>query len=264
MAFLFAPCFLVAWIVARIDLERIWTGTLRERMGALKFLISTKNMLVGGIVACLLFLPWLPTFFKQLSASKNISSLKTPAKVVDLLTNIQIFLIGTPKGELSPWSMNPNVLAGISTATLSILIIIALTLIGTRLLHRSSRKTLMLLSFFMGPLLLSYALSFFDKYYFISRYVFPAAYALFVLLGYWLSTLPYRSALVASSLYVITLLLIQPLQNSEGYNALSSYLSEYPGSHFYSLNTFDYMLAKYYVGADRLTPKIMSQYLNIL
>ena len=45
----------------------------------------------------------------------------------------------------------------------------------------------------------------------------------------------------------------QPYYYSQGWNELAKDLGKYQGNNFYILNSFDYVIGKYYLGADHLT-----------
>lgn len=253
MAFMFAPCFYVAWIAARLDVVRVWQGSWRERRRALRAFLPSAGFFVGVFSAFIVFLPWLSSFLHQFRVSSEYTTWKTPARLVHVLRHIQIFLFGTPKGEMSAWAFDPNVLPGISMDTLSLFLSVFLALVVASFVCHERRRGIVLSCFFFGFLFLVYALSFFDKHYFVSRYVFPSAFFFYLLLGAWLASLSRLRAGVVLGIYLVLLLFIQRIPNSEGYNAFLRDLPRYGGYHFYSLNTFDYVLAKYYVGPDRLT-----------
>ncbi|MBP7134325.1 hypothetical protein KBA73_03850 [Patescibacteria group bacterium] len=61
---------------------------------------------------------------------------------------------------------------------------------------------------------------------------------------------PWRATAIVSS--ILVLFLIVPVSPSTGYNELNARLDQYQGFHFYSLNSFDYLIAKAYFGEDRL------------
>jgi len=45
----------------------------------------------------------------------------------------------------------------------------------------------------------------------------------------------------------------QPYYYSQGWNELAKDLPKYQNNNFYILNSFDYVIGKYYLGADHLT-----------
>ena len=61
-----------------------------------------------------------------------------------------------------------------------------------------------------------------------------------------------RRATIVASAYICLLFFIQPIHPSEGYNAFVKHLPEYRNVHFYALNSFDYLIAKAYLGEERL------------
>ena len=63
--------------------------------------------------------------------------------------------------------------------------------------------------------------------------------------------LPYSA--LAIVFYVGLLSSVAPLGYSEGWNVFAKDLGKYRDKNFYILNSFDYVIAKYYLGADRLT-----------
>ncbi len=245
----------VTWRVSEID----WSqggGVLGKIKLLLKKVLPTKEILLGYGVAFLVFLPWLKMFIYHVSMKgSNLSWVKT-ANFGDIVVNLQMFLFGTPLGEMSSGMPQPNELRGISH--LSIRMAIAMLFgIGIVYLLRKEKKekVISLLIFSTGFMFIIYVLSATlpDQQYFVARYLLPAAYFIFIFIGLWLSRLRGFVVAIVFVIYLGLSSLIIPLKNSQGYNEMVLHLDKYKNNHFYILNAFDYVITKYYFGADRLT-----------
>jgi uncharacterized membrane protein len=221
-----------------------------------KKIIPSKNLVLGYGVAFLVFLPWLKIFIRHfLMKGTNLSWVK-PASLGDIIIAIQMFLFGTPLGEMSSGMPQPNELRGI--AHISIRMAIAMLLIAgiIYLLRRERReKTISVLLFSVGFMFIIYLLSATlpDQQYFVARYMLPGAFFIFIFIGLWLSHIKLRYNIVIFGAYLFLLSLIIPLNNSQGYNMMIMNMSKYKNNNFYILNSFDYVISKYYLGENRLT-----------
>ncbi len=229
----------------------------RQRMGEIsKKLIPSRQLLYGYAVAFLVFLPWLKIFIHHLLAKGNNLSWVKLASLGDIVVVIQMFLFGTPLGEMSSGMPQPNELGGI--AHISIRMALAMLLIvGIIFLMRRQRKekVLSVLLFSIGFMSIIYLLSVTlpDQQYFVARYLLPGAFFIFIFIGLWLSHLKLRFAVLILGGYLFLLSLIVPLANSQGYNEMILHMDRYKNNNFYILNSFDYVITKYYLGANRLT-----------
>jgi len=245
----------VGWGMYAIDIEKI-SSPISKAKAFLKKLIPSKNILLGYGVAFVVFLPWLKIFIHHLSAKGNNLSWVKPASFGDIIVVIQMFLFGTPLGEMSSGMPQPNELQGI--AQISIRMVLAVLLgIGACYLLRKERKEKItaLLLFSIGFMFVIFMMSATlpDQQYFVARYLLPGAFFIFIFIAVWLSRLRiWVSALVFVAYFFLMSLTI-PLVNSQGYNEMILHMDKYQGKNFYILNSFDYVISKYYLGADRLT-----------
>lgn len=240
MAFFWLPCFgLLEMLLQGIS----WKGV--------------KRLTIGCAVALLVFLPWLHDFLVQTASHRDRWATPRPTLFSDIFLTLEIFLIGMPKGELSAGTFASNTLRGFTDMTTFLWIQgIFISLTSYIVILKERKKGMVLVIFSVGFLLLTHLLKFKypDKTFLFPRYVIPAAYFLCILIAAWLSHLRRYGVAIFFCVYLTLLFLIQPLANSQGYNAFQKELAKYDGYHFYSLNTFDYMIAKYYLGGpERLT-----------
>jgi len=218
--------------------------------------IPSKQLLAGYGVAFFVFLPWLKIFIHHVSAKgSNLSWVKL-ASFGDIIIVIQMFLFGTPLGEMSSGMPQPNELHNI--AHISIRMVLAVLLgAGTLYLMRKERKekffSVLLLSigFMFVIYLLSVTLP--DQQYFVARYMLAGAFFIFIFAGLWLSHLRIWVNLLIFGVYLFLLSLTIPLTNSQGYNEMVLHMDKYKNNNLYILNAFDYVITKYYIGANRLT-----------
>lgn len=221
----------------------------------LKKIVPSKQLLAGYGMAFLVFLPWLKIFFHHfLAKGTNLSWVKV-ASLGDIIITIQMFLFGTPLGEMSSGMPQPNELHGI--AHISIRMAIAMLLItGVIYLFRreDKKRVISVLLFSIGFMFIIYLLSITlsEQQYFVARYLLPGAFFVFIFIGLWLSHIKLRYNIIIFGAYVFLLSLIVPLKNSQGYNEMILHMDKYRKNNFYTLSSFDYVIMKYYFGADRL------------
>lgn len=219
-----------------------------------KFVPSTQ-LLAGYAVAFFVFLPWLKIFIRHfLMKGTNLSWVK-PASLGDIIVVIQMFLFGTPLGEMSSGMPQPNELHGIAHITIRIALAILLTL-GVLYLFKKERKEKMafVLIFSIGFMFVIYALSATlpDQQYFVARYLLPGAPFVFIFIALWISHIKFRFSVIILAAYLFLLSLIVPLKNSTGYNEMILHMDKYKNNNLYILSSFDYVISKYYFGADHL------------
>jgi uncharacterized membrane protein len=211
------------------------------------------KFLAGPILALIIFGFWIPTFFKHLNLKSDSLDWITKAQFYDIFLNLQIFLLGTPLGEMSSGMPGPNDLHFASSRSVLIVLTIALSIVIYYLSKKFPRKTLMLLVPSLGFMLIIYILSLMGKRYFVARYLLPSAYFLMIILGFYLSRLKLKFAFLGLTFYIIILMFTKPVGFSTGWNLFHKNLDQYENKNFYILNSFDYVIAKYYLGADNLT-----------
>ncbi|KKQ61867.1 MAG: Membrane family protein [Parcubacteria group bacterium GW2011_GWC1_38_22] len=251
---LYYPVFII-WNLS--DQKMLAIQGVKEKLTILfKKIIPTNQILFGYVTIFLVFLPWLKMFIHHISIKGNNLSWVKPANLGDFAVMIQMFLFGTPLGELSSGMPQPNELSGI--AHISIRMVIAM-LLGIGIVYLSRRyaknKIAALLIFSLGFMFVIYSLSatMADQQYFVARYLLPGAFFIFIFIGLWLSQLKWQIVTGIFGIYIFLISLIVPLSNSKGYNEMISHLDKYRNSNFYILNSFDYVIAKYYLGDEKLT-----------
>jgi hypothetical protein len=253
MGLIFAAVYFPAYVAWRIIAEKIY----EQKVGWKTFanFLPDKNLLAGYGAALLVFSPWLPTFKQHLLNPGNNLAWVVPASMGDIFWNIQMFIFGTPKGEMSSGMANPNEFWGVANNTAVGLITIFFVAITIFLYkkRKDTEKITTALIFSLGFLMIVYVLSLLGERFFVARYLMPAAYFLFAWIGLWLASVRLRTAIYAMLIYVTLMFTFQPYYYSQGWNLLEEDLAKYNGNHFYILNSFDYVIGKYYLGADRLT-----------
>lgn len=212
-----------------------------------------KGMFLGLLSAAAIFSFWTKTFIDHLmySGLNNMHWVR-PASFSDIFSNIQIFLLGSPLGELSAGMPNPNSISHISNSSILIVIALLFGFVVPYLFKKEREKTTYLVIMSFGFMLLIYAISLLGDDYFVSRYLITAAYFIFIILGVWLSSVSWKLSVVSLFVYVILIANIMPLNYNKGYGELKENLGKYKNNDFYVLNSFDYVIAKYYVGEDHL------------
>ncbi len=245
----------VAWGIFNINWA-VLDSIYKKIKVIIKNILPTKEILLGYVIAFLVFLPWLKMFIHHISIKGNNLSWVKPASFGDIVVNIQMFLFGTPLGEMSSGMPQPNELLGISH--ISVRMAIAMLFgIGIVYLMRKERKekVISLLVFSTGFMFIIYTLSATlpDQQYFVARYLLPAAYFIFIFIGLWLSRLHFAVVVLVFGAYLGLISQTVPLTNSKGYNEMILHMDKYKNKNFYIFTAFDYVITKYYLGAERLT-----------
>lgn len=178
-----------------------------------------------------------------------------------------MFLFGTPLGEMSSGMPQPNeigfkiggVMHMISHISIRmVLAVIFGATIAWILKKEKKEKIFMLLIFSAGFMFIVFVLSLFStksdpREYFVARYLLPGAYFFFIYIGVLISNLKLQLKVAVFAIYFVLLSGIIPLTNSRGYNEMILHMDKYKNNNFYILNSFDYVITKYYLGSDRLT-----------
>jgi uncharacterized membrane protein len=257
MGIFFAPIFYLVYVVNKFSVSGKANITGKQVWALIKGVLPDKNIFLSYVVALVVFAPWIPNFISHVVKNATSNSLDwiRPANFGDIPVNIQMFIFGTPLGEMSSGMPGPSEFYGIADITMWIVVTIFITLICAYLLKNSKKKkeVAIVIALSLGFMTLIWLLGFFGKYYFVARYLLAAGYFVFVLLGYWLSKIRLPYSLLAATFYIVLLFLTVPLGYSEGWNVFAKDLNKYQGKDFYILNSFDYVIAKYYLGANRLT-----------
>lgn len=211
--------------------------------------LMTAFLFGVGIVFAL----WLPAFLGHLRHMAVFTlqwiTPATPQRAAELL---QTFLLGTPQGRASQGIIGPNQFSGLAPIVTLLLTfaLVAAACFTIERKYRSALWPLLVLSF--GQIVLLYFLSLLGKQYFVSRYMLPSAYFLCVVLGTALSRMRPAWAAAVVAVYV----LLMPLRNTAppaaDWKALLHDPLERTVAHYYVLNPFDYMVAQYELGANRV------------
>lgn len=251
MGVIFSAAFYLAYLAWNFFAENMLSQKFSWSM--LKQALPSKNILAGYLSALLVFAFWIRRFyFHVIDLGDNLHWVR-PANLGDIFWNVQMFLFGTPLGEMSSGMPNPNAFYAISQTSVLSGLTIFFTAVIIYLFAKERRRLAVLLAFSFGFIGIVYILSLLDEQYFVARYLLPGAYFIFILLGVWLSRVRWRYALSVLALYGILLAFTAHLGYSTGWNKLEKNLGKYKSSHYYILTSFDYVIAKYYLGVDRLT-----------
>ncbi len=218
----------------------------------LKKFIPSAGILWGYFSALLVFSFWIEKFYRHITDLGDNLKWVRPANLGDIFWNIQMFLFGTPLGEMSSGMPNPNAFYGIQQTSVLSGLTVLITGIIIYLFMKDRKKTAVLLVFSFGFFGIVYVLSLLGKHYFVSRYLVPGAYFIFTLLGIWLSRIRWRYVTSTFALYGILLFFVAHLGFSTGWNILQANSGKYKNKNFYILTSFDYVIAKYYLGENRL------------
>jgi asparagine N-glycosylation enzyme membrane subunit Stt3 len=270
MGIIFSSTYFVAYLFwAGFEQLKLYSGkTLRKKiLFFVKNILPERKIFWGYGVAFLVFLPWLQNFRHHLTIKGNLTWVK-PASFGDIVVTMQMFLFGTPLGEMSSGMPQPNEIGFfsadgvkhiISHISIRMMLAVFFGMTILWLLRRfEKRRIFILLTFSAGFMFVVYALSLLStpqdpNEYFVARYLLPGAYFFFIYIGLVLSCvrLPIKVAML--SIYFAMLAFVIPLTNSTGYNEMIKHMDRYENNNFYILNSFDYVITKYYLGADRLT-----------
>jgi len=259
MGIIIAPIFYMIYVIWKILKSSVVSRQLsvKSLLSLSKGVLPDKNIFFGFGVAVLVFSPWISSFIRHMIKNATSNSLDwiRPANLGDIPVNIQMFIFGTPLGEMSSGMPGPNEFYGIADISAWVLVTVFLTLVIVYLFKYSkkTKEIVTIITLSLGFMALVWLFGFFGKYFFVARYLLPAGYFIFILLGYWLSRIRLSYSALAVGAYIILLFTTIPLGYSEGWNVFAKDLGKYKNNNFYILNSFDYVIAKYYLGADQLT-----------
>lgn len=251
MGIIFAPIFYFVFLAWKFTIN----DDLHKKFNLRKFLqklMPNKELIYGYLISFFIFIPWLSNFLEHLKGRDNLHW-TVPANLSDIFLNIQIFLFGSPLGEMSSGMPNPNELYGIAPITVFMLVVIFISLITFFLIKKEKEKIFIVLLFSIGFMAIIYLLSQMGKHYFVARFLIAVSYFVFILIGVWLSKIRIKFSFSFLILYIILLCSVINIGYSKGYNKFANNLDKYESNNLYVLNSFDYVIVKYYVGADKLT-----------
>lgn len=216
----------------------------------IKSFLNFKQLAIGYGIAVIVFLPWVKIFYGHLSQG-GLSWIK-PANFSDIFINIGIFIFGSKPGSLGMPPLNEFYWISGFSAVLLLTVLLSSIITWLLIKEKKKNKIFFLLCLSFGFILIVYFLSLIGKQYFVSRYFLPSSYFIFILIGLWMSKIKFRSVAIFFASYIIFLNLIIPIEYSPGWNQLKNNISKYEERNLYVLNSFDYIIAKYYFGADNL------------
>lgn len=245
MSVVFIPFFiLVAFIWKNEPVQNLWKTMFWARF---------KKLSAGLLVFVVMFLPWLPKALVHWHNSKLGLNWVYPAHFNELMYAIQAFFLGMPAGNTTQGQISPtNQIYTIPGLYAGIIFVILLTVIIIYSVIRNRRKAVFLSILVLGVPIFLFVLSSFGLKYFVSRYFMPNAYFLYILLGLVLARFKFRFSISILVAYILLMQVIYPVPASNEWNSLKRDLSTYNNYTFYVLNPFEYVLAKYYIGEDRL------------
>lgn len=212
--------------------------------------IEYTGVCLGYFVQLILFLPWLPFFLKQFRNREDLIQWIEPATIPYVFETLTIFFFGSPKGDLGMGMQVANTVQYIPEMTVLFIVSVGCIVSAISLWYKEKKYRSFILLLSGGYIAVVYLLKYFDAYYFIPRYFIAAAYVLFIMCGVALSHTKKIISHCIVIAYTVTLLLITPLDPSVGFGLLAKdkkYLTNYT---LYTLNTYDYLIAKYYYGYD--------------
>jgi uncharacterized membrane protein len=232
-----------------------------------KNILPEKNIVIGYLVALLVFLPWIDKFKHHLIDVKGNLTWVKPASLGDIIITMQMFLFGTPLGEMSSGMPQPNEIGYkfggtmhmVSHISIRMMLAVLFGMTIVWIMRKVKReKVYTLLIFSAGFMFIVFLLSLLStvddpKEYFVARYLLPGAYFFFIYIGLVLAYVRWNVKVIVLGIYFLMLYGIIPLANSTGYNDLILHMDKYKNNDFYILNSFDYVITKYYIGANRLT-----------
>jgi len=251
MGVVFSATFYLAYLAWNIFDEK--AADIKFTFVELKKFIPSKGILLGYLSAFFIFLFWIKRFYYHMVDLGDNLHWVRPANLGDVFWNVQMFLFGTPVGEMSSGMPNPNAFYVIPQSSVLSGLTILFTAFIIFLFLKDRKKTATLIIFSFGFIGIVYIMSLLNQQYFVARYLMPGAYFIYILLGVWLSQIRWRYVASALALYVILLAFVAHLGFSTGWNILQKNTGKYKNNNYYILTSFDYVIAKYYLGADKLT-----------
>ncbi len=215
-----------------------------------RYCLPSVPLVIGYSVAALLFLPWSTHFIQQYTLSHTIIEWIPPAHFIDILKTIVIFFIGHPIGVAGV--PNPNNVTYIPMVLIAygLIALMGYAVYKARHNYRTIASAFVFVSSFVSGM---FVLSLLGHYFFVSRYMIAAAFAMYIVVAIALSYAHKTVCTVMCALYIIMLLFIHPSTVQTGFNHLVAQPIVLRGKNVYVLNPYDYVVAKYYFGSDAVT-----------
>ncbi len=246
-AFIFGAVLLI-WLIYDLMLKSKFTlGRFFKEVGNL---VVNKKIWLSVFTIVLIFAFWWPNFLEQWQTQDDKIDWISKPEVEDMVYNLEIFLIGSPAGMAGV--PEPNGVRGIREELLVILVIAFAGVILISFIIKDNPLAWYFVIGSLGYLLITYLLSYLDLYYLISRYLIGAGYLFLILFGLWVSNMKTRWAIGVLIAYLSLVFLIDYPKPETGYNVLKRQETEYRDNTFYVLDTFQYVITKYYFGFDKV------------
>jgi len=211
-----------------------------------------RNIVIGLAMISVIVAPWVSHAIDQYKRMKDGFSWTTTPQATDVMNTATSFILGAAPGGLAQGQIAPAYhLQGVNKNVTGIIVLALILFAGGILLRRKGYKAIPILLLIILPPAILYVLSRGDHSYYVSRYLIPVAFILYILLGAWLAQLKVRFASVALAVYILGIIFTDRLPVDTAWNAFAH--TNAGQKNYYVLNPFDYVIAKYYVGADRLT-----------
>ncbi len=238
--------FSLAWFVFDVIQHRLWQN-YRQPKQLITFLGSAYAF------PALLGLAWLPFFLTQILAHASLGWVPT-APLHRLATSVHIFLFGAPVGVAGvPPALGYSV-AGLEVADVTLILIIAITLlIGWLTFTKRWTPILRFLGFMTAvPLLMVWLMQFAGERLYVERFLTGAAIFLVLFLASAVGHLRERLMFPVIVAYIVLVSLVKPWSYDMPMTALHDYLNRYPTDlQFIFTNAYDYTLGRYYTGEAR-------------
>ena len=211
-----------------------------------------RNIVIGLAVMSVIIAPWTSHAIDQYKRMEDGFSWTTIPQVADIMNTATSFILGAAPGGLSQGQIAPAYhLQGVNKNVTGIAVLALILLAGGMLLRHKRHKAIPILLLIILPPATLYVLSHGDHSYYVSRYLIPVSFSLYILLGAWIAGLKPRLAYIAIVVYLAGIALTARLPVETAWNAFAH--ANTGQKNYYALNPFDYVIAKYYVGADHLT-----------
>lgn len=243
LGILFGPIFYGLFLLGRMNKKNDESGW--------HLFLPSKGLALGGVISAGLFSFWIGKFIEHSNRTNTLNWI-SPARLSDIFLNLQMFLFGIPRSDYSGMP-EPNSIYGFDPLTIFLLVTIFTTGVLFSVLQQEKKKEawqVILLGFgFIGTL---YALSLMGRHYLVVRYIMPSAYFLFILLGFWLSSLHWKYCFFTLTIYFVLLGGVHSSSIYGGFGQILKDSEKFEGKNFYALNSFDYVIAKYYFGPEKV------------
>lgn len=209
-------------------------------------------LLVGAVIAAVVFAPWIPKFLEQYHRTRYGLGWIPAAQPFDILRALQVFIVGSWPGNLALGVAPANAIRWMSASFATVSVSVLVVAMTAWLMIRVRRSVSLVVWLGYGALGFVYYLSTTGRQYFVPRFLSTVACFLFILAGVWLSRLRLRLSLIVYGLVVVFLVSVVRPVSPPAWNSLQADQGSYPNAIWYVVNGLDYVTAKYYLGSGRL------------